>query len=409
MKKKVVNDPVYGFITISGDLLFKLIEHPYFQRLRRIKQLGLAEYVYPGALHTRFHHAIGSLHLMTETLENLKQKGIEITQEETFAAQAAILLHDIGHGPFSHSLENVLFVNLNHEHISLMIMEMLASEFKGELDLSLTIFSGKYKKKFLCELVSSQLDIDRLDYINRDSFFTGVSEGTIGSDRIIKMFTVVDNELVVEEKAIYSVENFLNTRRLMYWQVYFHKTAIAAEVTLIQMLRRAKKLVKENKNLFLSDALRYFMDKEITLDLLKNDFIGIENFLRLDDYDLWFCIKQWAHGEDKILATLAKNLLNRNLPKVILTDKQWDEEHVLEMKSKTAGYYGISLKDASYFCNTGLISNSAYLKKGNSIKILTKKGEIKNIDEASDLPNIKALSKVVKKHYFCFPKCLVYE
>lgn len=404
VKKKVVNDPVYGFITLSGELIFKLIEHPFFQRLRRIKQLGLAEYVYPGALHTRFHHAIGAMHLMTETIENLQQKGVKISEDEKIAVQAAILLHDIGHGPFSHSLEHALFNGINHEHISFKIMQLLNDELNGALDLCMKIYAGKYERKFLHELVSSQLDIDRLDYINRDSFFTGVSEGTIGAERIIKMLHVVDEELVVEEKGIYSVENFLNARRLMYWQVYFHKTAIAAESTLLQILKRAKKLIHKDKLLFMPENLRFFMENEVTSAVLESQAQTIAQFTLLDDYDLWFCIKQWANHEDRILSQLCLNLLNRTLPKVLIAEKEWDEGLVAEKKAKTALAFDISEKHAKYFCNTGQISNSAYLKKGKSIKILTKSGEIKNIDEASDLPNIKALSRAVKKFYFYFPK-----
>lgn len=402
--KKILNDPVYGFISISSELILKTLDHPYFQRLRRIKQLGISDYIYPGALHTRFHHAIGAMHLMGEALKSLQEKGTQITPEEFEASQLAILLHDIGHGPFSHALEHSLLEKVSHEAISLAIMKKLNNEFKGELDLVIKIFTNNYEKKFLHQLVSSQLDIDRMDYLQRDCYFTGVSEGTIGSERIIKMLDVVDNKLVVEEKGIYSIENFLNARRLMYWQVYLHKTAISAEKMLVQLFNRAKKIAKQGTNLPVSPALNFFLTTNVGLKELNENAIVLEKFNQIDDYDVWGAIKNFTTCSDIVLSNLSTALLNRNLNKVILSSEKPDQKTIDLIQSKLIKQYNVSEEDAKSFYSVGSISNAAYIAKGETINIITKKGEILDVAEASELPNIKAISQIVTKHYLSWPK-----
>ena len=405
-RNKIINDPVYGFISISNELILDIIDHQYFQRLRRIRQLGLSEYVYPGANHTRFHHAIGAMHLMGEALKSLIDKKIEISEEEINASKIAILLHDIGHGPFSHALEKSILNGVHHETISLAVMKKLNIEFEDQLKLAISIFTGNYHKKFLHQLVSSQLDIDRMDYLQRDCYFTGVSEGTIGADRIIKMIDVVNNELVVEEKGIYSIENFLNTRRLMYWQVYLHKTAIGAEQTLIQLFKRAKKLIADNKLTDTPVSLYKLMTSNYNeLDLSKNTSV-LELFLTVDDYDVWQAIKTWANNPDKILSFLCKNLLNRTLPKVILSNEPIDGNFIASIKTDLKLNGNLSDEEISFIVSKGSISNAAYVSKGQSINIKTKKGTIVDVAQASELPNIKAISKIVTKHYLCWPKKL---
>lgn len=403
-KRKIFNDPVYGFINIKSDLIFDIIEHPVFQRLRRIKQLGLTDLVYPGALHTRFHHAIGAMHLMTRALDNLRSKGIDINDDEYEAAQIAILLHDIGHGPFSHALEFSLLQGIKHESLSYLLMKYLNSKFNNKLELSLKIFQNTYKKRFLHQLVSSQLDMDRLDYLKRDSFFTGVSEGAIGLDRIISMLNVVNDQIVVEEKGLYSIENFLNARRLMYWQVYLHKASVSAEKMLVNLIIRAKDLALGGHDVFASDALRIFLTEPKTLeDFQQNDDL-IATYGMLDDYDIWGAIKVWQNHSDKILSSLSTQLLNRQLYKIKLTNDPLSKDELKILRNKIAENYNIVRADARYFFAYGEVTNKAYIAEGQSINILTKKGKVIDIAEAVDLPNIKAISKIVKKYYLCCPK-----
>lgn len=400
-KKKIINDPLYGFISIPNDLIYDIISHPYFQRLRRIKQLGMTDFVYPGALHTRFHHALGSMHLMNESLINLRLKGIEISDEEYNAALIAILLHDIGHSPFSHALENELVLGLDHEQISLIIMKELNRQFGGELDLAIKIFVGNYHRKFLHQLVSSQLDIDRLDYLNRDSFFTGVVEGRIGSERIIKLLNVHEDELVVEEKGIYSIENFLSARRLMYWQVYIHKTTVGIEKMLIQIIRRARKL--NNKN-HLSPGLELFLNNSITPQMIEEDKSVFEAFCFLDDYDILGAIKLWYHSQDKVLSKLCKMLLERKLFNVSLSESPTDKDELRNLNETVISKYGIAEHLVQHFVVEGVKTNSAYIGGDQQINMITKSGKIVDIANASDLPNIKAMRKIVKKYYLCWPK-----
>lgn len=403
-KKKIINDPVYGFITIRSELIFDIIDHPYFQRLRRIKQLGLTDLIYPGAHHTRFHHAIGAMHLMTGALENLRNKDVEISNDEFEAAQIAILLHDIGHGPFSHALEYSLLEHVNHEEISKLIIMELNKSYGGRLEMALDIFNGTYKKTFLHQLVSSQLDIDRMDYLMRDSFFTGVSEGTIGAERIIKMLDVKDNKLVVEEKGIYSIENFLSARRLMYWQVYLHKTSVSAEKMLIAIIRRAKDLKNSGANLFASPALEVLLKQKIGLkDFSGNSFV-LASFLKLDDYDIWGAIKIWADHDDPIISRLCNMLLNRNLFKIKLTSMPPDESEIALIEKAIIEQYELDNEDLHYFFSHGKVTNSAYKASQGEISILSKTGEVRDVVNAADLPNIKAMSKMVSKFYRCWPK-----
>jgi len=403
-KKKILNDPVYGFISINSELIFDIIEHPFFQRLRRIRQLGVAEYVYPGALHTRFQHAIGATHLMSKALDSLRGKGIEISEDEYEASLIAILLHDVGHGPFSHALEYSLLQDIPHESISYQMMQYLNTEFDNRLHLSLRIFRDSYERKFFHQLVSSQLDVDRLDYLKRDSFFTGVSEGTIGVERILKMINVVDDNIVVEEKGIYSIENFINARRLMYWQVYLHKTALSTERMMVNLINRAKHLSQSGHEVQASPVLQTFLSKNITLIDFQKDITTIEAFGDLDDYDLWGAIKTWRYHDDKILSTLSKKLIKRELFGISLVNEPVKKDHIESLRDKLSKEYNILRADARYMMSHGEVSNKAYIASGQSINILTKKGEVIDIAQASDLPNIKAISNVVKKHYLSYPK-----
>ncbi len=401
-KNKIINDPLYGFITIPSELIYEVIEHPFFQRLRRIMQLGLTSLVYPGALHTRFHHAIGSMHLMQQTLQNLRAKKIEISDDEMEASLIAILLHDIGHGPFSHTLEYNILKDVKHEKISLLFFKRLNEIFNNQLSLALSIFSGTYERDFFHQLVSSQLDIDRLDYLKRDSFFTGVSEGSIGSERIINMLNVVDDEIVVEEKGIYSIEHFLSARRLMYWQVYLHKTSVAAEEMLIQTTRRAKKLTKEGMDIGATPALRHFLEKEITLEDFEQDREILELFSLLDDSDLWGSMKFWRESEDLVLSKLSKDLLSRKIFKIHLDNEKMDKPNRTAIKDDLTSKLDLKKDELGYLATQGSITNSAYIQSDQKIKILNKKGQLVDIDKAADLPNIKAMSKIVTKHYFCW-------
>jgi len=401
--QKILNDPVYGFITIPSELIFTIIDHPYFQRLRRIKQLGLTDFVYPGALHTRFHHAIGAMHLMSITLDNLRIKGTDISDQEYEAALIAILLHDIGHGPFSHALEYSLIKGVPHESLSLLTLELLNEQLGRKLDLALRIFKNKYERKFLNQLVSSQLDIDRLDYLQRDCFFTGVSEGTIGADRIIKMMAVKDGQLVIEEKGIYSIENFLSARRLMYWQVYLHKTTVSAEKMLINLIQRAKELAQSGMKFNVTEELEFFLQNDFSLEDFKKDKSLLENFLSLDDFDIWGSIKLWKSHKDYVLRNISQMFLTRNLFKINLVNEPFSASDLEEMKAKTLKKLQIPESDIGYFFNSGTVSNYGYLTT-DRINILTKKGEVVDVATAADLPNIKVMSKIVEKHYICKAK-----
>ncbi len=408
-KKKIINDPIYGFIQISSDFIFDLIQHPIFQRLRRIKQLGLTFYVYPGATHTRFQHVLGASHLMKEALNILKLKGHKISEEEVEASIVAILLHDLGHGPFSHTLESSFFTNISHEQVSISFMNVLNEEFAGKLSLAIEIFTDKYPKKFLHQLVSSQLDMDRLDYLRRDSYYTGVTEGVVGSERIIKMLNVVDNELVIEEKGIYSIEKFLIARRLMYWQVYLHKTVIASEQMLIKLIKRAKFVFNSGTKLFLTPALEFFFNNNINDIRLINTEIGgkipLEVFSKLDDYDLIACIKEWQYTEDKILAFMSKSLINRDLYKVVIQSKPFGDGEIKNLTEKLSEKFNISESECEYFLIVDSIKNNAYSKNlEERINILGKNNTIEDIAVASDLSNISTLSQIVQKFFICHPK-----
>lgn len=401
-KKKIINDPVYGFINIPNEIIFDIIEHPYFQRLRRIKQLGLTFLVYPGAIHSRFQHALGATHLMSTAINVLRSKNKIITDEEAEAVLIAILLHDIGHGPFSHALEKHI-INVDHEILSLLFMENLNSIFNGKLSLAIKIFSNNYHKKFLHQLVSSQLDMDRLDYLKRDSFFSGVTEGVISYDRIIKMLDVVDDKLVVEEKGIYSIEKFLVARRLMYWQVYMHKTVVSAELLLSKILKRARELADKKVDLFATPALKFFLYNKTKNDFLNSD-AAFNFFSQLDDNDIMASIKTWSNHEDITLKNLCKNLINRHLYKIIIQNKPIDNNVINNLKNKVKQAYNVSDDELNYFIFTGVLTNNAYSAVDDRINILSKTGKLTDISEASDMLNISVLSKLVKKYYLCFPK-----
>ncbi|MEM9299593.1 MAG: HD domain-containing protein [Bacteroidota bacterium] len=403
-KKKIFNDPIYGFINIQSEIIFDIIEDPVFQRLRRIKQLGLTDFIYPGALHTRFHHAIGAMHLMTKAITTLRSKNIEISDEEALALQLTILLHDIGHGPFSHALEFSLLHGVNHESLSFLFMKRLNKKYNGVLDLALKIFQDTYERKFFHQLVSSQLDMDRLDYLKRDSFFTGVSEGVIGLERIISMLNVAEDSIVIEEKGLYSIENFLNARRLMYWQVYLHKTSVSAEKMLINTILRAKDLSLSGKNIVSTPSLSEFINKEITLESFQIQPELLQSFAKLDDYDIWSGIKHWQHSDDLILSQLSVSLLSRKLFKIRLSNNPLEKKEVEKIRESISKKYGILKADSRYLFSYGEVTNKAYIGEGQSINILKKDGTVVDIAEAADLPNIKAISKIVRKHYLCYPK-----
>lgn len=409
-KRKIINDPVYGFIDIPFALVFDIIEHPYFQRLTRIKQLGLTHMVYPGAQHTRFQHSLGALHLMTSCISTLREKGIDINQEEAEAVSIAILLHDIGHGPFSHALEQSLIEDISHEDLSRVFMEDLNDEFSGKLDLAIMIFNNQYKKKFLHQLVSGQLDMDRLDYLRRDSFFTGVSEGTIGSDRIIKMMNVVDDNLVIDVKGIYSVEKFLIARRLMYWQVYLHKTVQSAEFLLVKTLCRAIELAQNGEEVYGTPALKFFLYQKINHSSVftkkpvwKTGDI-IKNFALLDDSDIISSAKVWAEGDDKVLQLLSRRLINRELFRVELSDKPFSGKSIQLIKDWVANEYNVEKEHARYFVFSEMISNYAFDPSDHNVQILNKDGGLHDIGEVSDILNTQVLSMKVKKYCLCYPK-----
>lgn len=403
-KLKIFNDPIYGFITIPNSLIYDLVQHPYFQRLRRISQMGLSYLVYPGAHHTRFHHALGAMHMMQQAVEVLRFKGVAISKEEENALYIAILLHDIGHGPFSHAMEHSIVEEVNHEAISLLFMNQLNQEFNGQLSLAIQVFKGEYHRKFMLQLISSQLDMDRMDYLKRDSFYSGVAEGNINSDRLIQMMNVVDDVLVMEEKGIYSIEKFLMARRLMYWQAYLHKTSLVAELTLTKTLQRAKELLHKGIEIECSRPLKYFMEHKVTLENFST--IDLDTFAQLDDFDIISALKNWQYHDDFILSSLSKMIINRDLSKVSLNSEKFPAEVLHEMSAAFAQKNNLSLQDTKYFIFKGKIKNQAYSKEAEPIRILKKDRTIEDVVEASDQLNLKALSKPVTKYFICYPKQL---
>ena len=403
-ERKIINDPVFGFINIPKGLLYDIVRHPLLQCLTRIKQVGLSSVVYPGAQHTRFQHSLGAFYLMSEAITQLTSKGNFIFDSEAEAVQAAILLHDIGHGPFSHVLEDTIVQGVSHEEISLMLMERMNKEMNGQLSLAIQIFKDEYPKRFLHQLVSGQLDMDRLDYLRRDSFYTGVTEGNIGSARIIKMLDVADDRLVIESKGIYSIENFLTARRLMYWQVYLHKTSVAYERMLISTLLRAKELASQGVELFASPALHFFLYNDINHTEFHNNPDCLENFIQLDDNDIWTALKVWSNHPDKVLSTLSLGMINRNIFKVENSAEPIGEDRIKELTLQISQQLGITLSEANYFVSTPSIEKNMYDPADDSIDIIYKDGTIKNIAEASDMLNISLLSKKVKKYYLCYQR-----
>ena len=401
-KLKIFNDPIYGFITIPNSLIFDLIQHKYFQRLRRISQMGLSYLVYPGAHHTRFHHALGSMHLMQKAINVLCFKGVTISEDEENGLLIAILLHDIGHGPFSHAMEHSIVNNISHEEISLRFMEELNKEFNGSLTLAISIFKGEYPRKFMCQLISSQLDMDRADYLKRDSFYTGVAEGNINSERLITMLNVVSDQLVIEEKGIYSIEKFLVARRFMYWQVYLHKTGLVAEQLLTRILKRAKELASLGAELNCSKALLYFLDSERGGNHFNKETLAV--FAKLDDYDIVSAMKDWQYHEDFVLSNLCEMIINRDLLKIKLKNKPIKAVELITHTEDLIKTHNISKYEAEYFVFQGEITNQAYQNKKQNINILLKSGKIKDIGKVSDQLNLKALSKPVTKYYMCYPK-----
>lgn len=401
---KIINDPVFGFIKIPRGLLLNIVEHPLMQRLTRINQLGLASVVYPGARHTRFQHSIGAFHLMSEAILSLQQKGHFIFDSEAEAVEAAILMHDIGHGPFSHVLENTLIQGISHEDISLLMMEQINHEFGGQLNLAMKIFRDEYPKRFLHQLISSQLDMDRLDYLRRDSFYTGVTEGNIGSARIIKMLNVVDDRLVVESKGIYSIENYLTSRRLMYWQVYLHKTAVAYEKVLVNMLTRAKHLASLGHELFATPSLHYFLYNDVDRAWFDSHPEALQMYQELDDNDIWSSLKVWIHNDDKILSTLARDMADRKIFKVEVNDEPVDEERIKEIRRRIAMSMEIDEKDARYMMSVNTVQKDMYDTEDDSISIIYKDGTIKDIAQASEILNVQLLSKKIRKYYLCYQR-----
>ena len=398
--RKIINDPVYGFITIDHPLILDIIAHPYYQRLRRIYQMAFAHLVYPGAVHSRLHHSLGAYHLMCNALSELKNKGIEITHEEELGAKIAILLHDIGHGPYSHTLEKELINDVHHETISLLIMQVLNKEFNGQLQTAIDIFTNKYHKKFLYQLIAGQVDVDRMDYLTRDSFFTGVSEGVIGYDRIIKMLTVHNGQLMVEEKAIYSIEKFLVSRRLMYWQVYLHKTVLSAEMMLVKIIQRAKELIAKGiKTEAATSALNYFLQNPSTDHKTQEH---LDTFCRLDDFDVMATVKNWMDHPDKILSTLCRGLVDRKLYKVKLQVDSFDNSLVNEKKKELIQRFGINNEEADYFVFTGEAINTTYNPEDERINILFKDGSVKDISKVDNALIHQHLSSPVKKQYICY-------
>jgi uncharacterized protein len=403
-KRKIINDPLYGFITIADKLVFDVIEHPFFQRLRRIEQLGHASMVYPGAMHTRFHHALGAMHLMSLAIETLRSKGFQISNDEAQGATLAILLHDIGHGPFSHALEYHIVAEISHEEITSMFMKQLNIEFNHKLDVAIAIFENKYPRKFLHQLVSGQLDMDRLDYLMRDSFYTGVNEGVISTDRILKMLTVDDDELAVELKGIYSIEKFIVARRLMYWQVYYHKTVLAVEYMLISILNRARELVKNGRELPCSSALKFFLAQQVSREQFNASPEILLKFAALDDYDIHNAVKEWSEDSDPILGLLCKSLMNRKLFRVVINTEPFTEEKTVLIKNRIIERLKLSGDEYKYFIGQGEISNSAYDPGSDRITIVDKEGERWDISGLSEQLNIAVYNKTVSKYFTYFPK-----
>ena len=411
---KVINDPVFGFIKVPRGLLLNIVKHRHFQRLSRIKQLGMASVVYPGAQHTRFQHSLGAFHLMSEAILSLSQKGIFIFDSEAEALKAAILLHDVGHGPFSHVLEHTLIRDISHEEISIMMMEEINHEMNGALNLAIKIFKDDYSKRFLHQLISSQLDMDRLDYLRRDSFFTGVTEGNIGSARIIKMLNVVDDRLVVEQKGIYSIENYLTTRRLMYWQVYLHKTTVAYEKTLVNLLRRAKYLAHRGEEVFATPALRFFLYNDVNASRFESDPQALANYELLDDNDIWASVKAWMSHTDRVLSILAKDLAERRIFRVEVREEPFADNEVSTLQQQLADAFHVSFEDAAYLISINTIQKDMYDPSDDQIDILFKgknddEGNdtnyvVKDIANASELFNISLLSKKIRKYYLCYQR-----
>ncbi|WP_374399212.1 HD domain-containing protein [Flavobacterium sp.] len=404
-KLKIFNDPIYGFITIPNSLIYDLIQHPYFQRLRRISQMGMSYLVYPGAHHTRFHHALGCMHIMQKAVQTLQFKCVSISEEEENALYIAILLHDIGHGPYSHAMEHSIVEEVHHEELSLLFMEQLNKEFDGKLSLAIQVFKGEYHRKFMLQLISSQLDMDRMDYLKRDSFYSGVAEGNINSERLIQMMNVQDDYLVIEEKGIYSVEKFLVARRLMYWQAYLHKTSVVAELILTKILKRAKELTQKGILLPCSEPLQFFLQNKISLS--DFDKSVLDKFSYLDDYDVLGAIKAWQFHDDFVLQSLCRMILNRDLLKIQMSDDKPIKENLLTIKNKYISISGISDKEADYFVFKGKLKNQAYSKSSEPIRILKKDKTIEDVVEASDQLHLKALSKPVTKYFICFPKVVL--
>ncbi|WP_333695525.1 HD domain-containing protein [Flavobacterium sp.] len=402
-KLKIFNDPIYGFITIPNELVFDLIQHPYFQRLRRISQMGMSYLVYPGAHHTRFHHALGALHLMQKAVEVLRFKGVSISSDEETALYVAIMLHDIGHGPFSHAMEHSIVEHIHHEELSLLFMNELNILFEGKLDLAIQIFKGEYKRKFMLQLISSQLDMDRMDYLKRDSFYSGVAEGNINSDRLIQMLHVVDEQLVLEEKAIYSIEKFLMARRLMYWQAYLHKTSLVAEIILTKTLKRAKELVSKGILVPCSEPLQFFLNP---INRESFDRSVLQKFALLDDYDIMSALKGWQFHSDFILSSLSKMIINRDLPKVKLHTEKFDKMDIQKLRNEISSLYQISNSEVDYFLFKGKIKTLAYNKEKEPIKIIRKDKKIEDVEVYSEQLNSKAFSKPMTKYYLCYPKVL---
>ena len=401
-KKKIFNDPIYGFVSIPDELHFDIIEHPYFQRLRRIKQVSMTNLVYPGANHTRFAHSLGAMHLMRRAIQLLRGKGHDITDEELEAASLAILLHDSGHGPFSHTLENSIVQGISHEGLSLMVMQKFNEIYDGRLDKAIQMFKGEYEKGFLTKLISSQLDVDRIDYLKRDSFFTGVAEGSVNAERLLEMMEVVGNELAIEAKGIYSVESFIVARRIMYWQVYMHKAVLSAEYMLRNILKRAKMLSQE-RDLFATPALSFFLKNLKPFESDDPDFV-LDKFCQLDDYDVMTAVKAWCDDQDRVLSELCRRLTDRHLFRIEMREGEFDPNYIEEIRNKIAKYYGWTLDEADYALLQGISSNHAYHPKKPAINILYKDGTMKDISEASDQLNISVLSQPVVKHFICYPK-----
>lgn len=404
-KLKIFNDPIYGFITLPNPLIYDLVQHPYFQRLRRISQMGLSYLVYPGANHTRFHHALGCMHLMQKAVDVLRFKGVAISTEEENALYIAILLHDIGHGPFSHAMEKSIVEDVHHEEISLLFMHQLNKEFSGQLSLAIQVFEGDYHRKFMLQLISSQLDMDRMDYLKRDSFYSGVSEGNINSERLIQMMNVVDDVLVIEEKGIYSVEKFLMSRRLMYWQVYLHKTSLVAELILTKILKRAKELTMKGTVLPCSEPFQFFLQNKITAATF--DTLTLDLFSQLDDFDVISALKAWQYNDDFILSALSKMIINRDLLKIKLTHEKGEADELLSLRERFAQENNISITETNFFIFKGKIKNQGYSKVAEPIRILKKDRTVEDVIESSDQLNLKSLSKSVTKYYNCFPKQLL--